>query len=630
MFVDGLYGDERAENMPEWHHVVADTLRRRLVLSVALPLPVVAAEIRDWVCYARPGAWSAGDNFRSLLEDLNASAAMPGPVAAATIASEVDELRAAYEALRPARDPAPDAAARSTDPVWARVAVAADALTGRLRDEEVLAAAWADVRDAAEHAPADVVELHLRLAFLDSVVRQSSGGDDLYSRIGSVLVSVDGHEGGWRDAPSARLTASEREQKIDELLAESVESGELIVWLGYANTYISKHVVGGPIETFWAPTLQRVRENIEVAGLPRLDELQELASHDYLFKQAENAHDLDRLEVLFRVDLGTGPYADAFTEAETLVDVIIDAALLHGGGLRPRLVEAVLLSGGKVRSMNMRAGRPAPFNDYTGKGQAGDSIARYLPVYGPVLTNLNQRGFLSEALRAHRDASATRSREAAFGHERMLDDRTVFALVDRVLEHISSDAGFKPGVLTERLSAEWPYLRWLDDMSKAVHLAIRVEGMYKSDPDAVGARIRGRHGEYVLTQVAEHADELVALLDSHWAQPWVEHMLSTLVDPTQYRAELQRHEGDSELLRARHRRIRNAVVHGNPATDAAIESVAAYSSFLADYAMQLGLNALGDGTTVDSLLAVRDTRHADLRLNGPLSDGGSAAADPAA
>jgi hypothetical protein len=74
-------------------------------------------------------------------------------------------------------------------------------------------------------------------------------------------------------------------------------------------------------------------------------------------------------------------------------------------------------------------------------------------------------------------------------------------------------------------------------------------------------------------------------------------------------------------MRTRHRRVRNAINHGNPLTTAALESVRGFAERTAQAALGIACEAYSSNTRVDSMLTAERANRQEQRqglAKGPL------------
>lgn len=79
--------------------------------------------------------------------------------------------------------------------------------------------------------------------------------------------------------------------------------------------------------------------------------------------------------------------------------------------------------------------------------------------------------------------------------------------------------------------------------------------------------------------------------------------LSAVTDPVHEAALLQTQQREVTVIRKRHRRVRNAINHGNPLSTAALDSVRGFSERTAQAALAIALAAYASGTLIAPMLA---------------------------
>lgn len=83
-------------------------------------------------------------------------------------------------------------------------------------------------------------------------------------------------------------------------------------------------------------------------------------------------------------------------------------------------------------------------------------------------------------------------------------------------------------------------------------------------------------------------------------------MFASISDHTIYAGLVTEYTAQGLVLGGRRRRVRNALVHGNPASFPVVESVREYAEFVSGSALYLALDSFVDATDPASALAERD------------------------
>ena len=222
--------------------------------------------------------------------------------------------------------------------------------------------------------------------------------------------------------------------------------------------------------------------------------------------------------------------------------------------------------------------------------------------------------FLVEALAAAREARLTDHQDVRSFNARPVTPRVATALEDHALEQIASLAQMNSSELTDALT-ELEVERRSGDLELELLLAPLkmndmdnwhelIDTIYNrfSDIGEVGTRIID------LTRLWEnrrHLEEF-ACPPAAAASSRQGFMIITSVDAE--RLDLAATRREMEVVRARHRRVRNAVVHGNPVSAAALDSVRKFSEAITDDAVNLALQAFAGNTTIAAALAQHENR----------------------
>ncbi|MFJ6636712.1 class I SAM-dependent methyltransferase [Streptomyces sp. NPDC091376] len=105
--------------------------------------------------------------------------------------------------------------------------------------------------------------------------------------------------------------------------------------------------------------------------------------------------------------------------------------------------------------------------------------------------------------------------------------------------------------------------------------------------------------------VADRSAALLSLCRIESERAWIKRMFASVSDYAEYRALIEYYTAEGAVLEARRRRVRNALVHGNPASFAIVDSVREYATFLSGSALNLGLGSYVEGTVPATALAKR-------------------------
>ena len=105
--------------------------------------------------------------------------------------------------------------------------------------------------------------------------------------------------------------------------------------------------------------------------------------------------------------------------------------------------------------------------------------------------------------------------------------------------------------------------------------------------------------------IADRGNDFLSLCRLEHERVWIARMCASVSDVAKYQSVIEGYAEEGEVLDARRRRVRNALVHGNPSSFAIVESVRAYSEFLSGTALNLALESFVDDTNPAAALAQR-------------------------
>jgi hypothetical protein len=90
--------------------------------------------------------------------------------------------------------------------------------------------------------------------------------------------------------------------------------------------------------------------------------------------------------------------------------------------------------------------------------------------------------------------------------------------------------------------------------------------------------------------LADRAGDFISLCRLEHERAWIARMFASVSDHAIYSALIDEYAAESKVLEARGRRVRNALVHGNPASFTVVQSVREYAEFLGGSALNRGSN----------------------------------------
>jgi hypothetical protein len=424
------------------------------------------------------------------------------------------------------------------------------------------------------------------------------------------------------------LTEAHRVELAEDMLRR-VHAGRVVVWLAYSRaTVLNMRMEAGPM-TFlradWAlPNVfddgpNDFPERRELEGIRKevvwLDDLWEASV------KPEN-----RL-VIVRVDMGSSPLAGAVDTARRRVEALLSVAV-EAGGVSWRSGPYVTILDGRVAGMSlgMNLDIGAPGDDDYGIGATAEIMNNVGTQLGDALADRPMPDSLIEALSALREARMVDHRDVSFYGVRRVTTRVATALEDHAMELIALTIG----VRAESLATALQKRETLRVMGQIVASQLTApfngswaEKDYAHLRDIERSFVYNDHGGRVVSiaKAVEIKGEVEAVVMSELERADFNEAVAICTDPTREADLLAEVERFTTLMRARHRRVRNAVNHGLPLEATALDSVRDYAESTSSYAMNLALTWFKAGVSGESLLAREeaDLNDRQMRIDSGVS-----------
>lgn len=591
---------------------VEDDLVRRLVpwtkpecqpTPASLTLADCLEEIGGWLRHPRDTSWARA--FKSLTREVDASEDSVGPELAAALAPALRRFSSAVRALGASADAA------------SRVEVAAegDALLAVAVTPTARRAAWRDLVSAIRSDTSPEIR-SARSRQLFALLRHA-GVDVGWHRPSFQSVLLDsaydiGFARGrdWDDIDvggRAGESASDRIALCEDIAGRMPDVGRCVVWLSYEDARIDQIVQElGPVmltEARWAiPNAARA----DGQSFPFRDEL--ARSDEMRIGLATDPMIADeRRVVLARVDLGVRTRAGAMADARKIVETLVDVAAFHGSGARWTFHgwSILIVDGRQVMSSLGRADTP------TGTIYDLDHTAAEITERGGRLA----AAMASRPLPPELD-EALRSRTAAAN----ADARTKLIMSDRTVEMVASCARQSAARLASLVASTWPEARARGEIINAFEHALHEGEMSGRRTDANRVRkavtSAASPGRYTLDleAMSQYVEDLLSLAVGSDQAERISTALRRLTDPAICAASLSHLDGERDLLSSRLRRVRNALMHGNPASPTATTSVTPFATYLAEYALDRALDAFTTGGSLEDRIDRDVESERQLRL----------------
>ena len=607
MMIDYNVSDHWSDDAPAWLKSLVSSLDRRHGVSAVLPLTVIVSEIAEWVQLASGvDAWKPGPNRTSLRLDLEQSIAAIGPSLRAQIAAPLSAFESAFTQLisSPRRTLEQSPGTRA-DVAWTDLAsTAADLLTA-LNTDDAVCASWGDLAAAAqdralagrEYRPiAELLfeQLHLRGRHAEGVFRD--------------LVSIVAFGRDPGDIPMGEKDTALGERLVQARAHVGMPADEepTVVWFGYKGR-IHQHLEAGSVafyDALWAvPNAEPGRFDFA-----HKEELWEIVQHGHTFRVAKLADEESDVDTIVRVDLGTTTASGAVERAIAIVDVILSVSIHRAGGIRPQLAQyEVLRSGQRASGGHHAAWAETGFpNDTYGAGITSEAIEQHGPRIAEALAREELPRFLAAAIEVQTTADHPFSRDMALRKPSEADISSVIPLSDRVVQHVAAHAATDPNDVFELLGERWAYARWLTDLQRAAGMCL-LGGGNRSEllTELTREWLSERPKQPYVLFIADRGDDFLSLCRLEHERAWIARMFASISDPAEYRTLIEEYTAEGVVLDARRRRVRNALVHGNPASFAIVQSVREYAEFVSGTALNLALESFFDGTAPAAALTER-------------------------
>ena len=380
----------------------------------------------------------------------------------------------------------------------------------------------------------------------------------------------------------------------------------IAVWLGYKGR-AHVQLTAGPL-TFHEPLWAVPNAGPGGQDFDHKEELWEIVKDGFAFRVPEKVDEEREVETLVRVDLGSTTAAGALERAVALVDVIFNVSLHRSGGIRPQLAEHVVVRSGQPAGSGFRAvWKQTGFPDDTyGAGMTSEAIGEHGPRIANALAREELPRFLSAAIEVQTTLDHPFSRDMALRTPSDADISSVIPLADRIVQHIAAHAAMDPNDLFPLLGERWAHARWVNDLQRAAGMCLLGGGDRRElQHELTVAWLSSRPKQPAILLLADRAADFISLCRLEHERAWIERLFASLSDHVKFTKLIAEYATEGEILEARRRRVRNALVHGNPAGFAVVESVRAFAEFLGGTALYLALESFVDNTDPATALAFR-------------------------
>lgn len=607
MMIDYNVSDHWSADDPDWLKALVSSLDLRHGSSTILPLTTVVGEISEWVQLASGSeAWKKAPNRLSLRLDLEESIEAIGPSLKAHLATPLTAFREAFTTLIGSsnavlRQPPGTRA----DPAWTDVDSTAAHLQKVLIGDDAVRASWDDLiavcqdRSLARREYRPIAELMFDQLERRGVSAKQSARD---------LVAIVAFGRDPKDLPFGEKDTSleERLANARVLVGTQAVVEPTVVWLGLKGR-LHVRLDAGRVTFYmarWAiPNAEPGRFEFD-----HKEELWELVQQGNAFRISEREEEDDYVDTLVRVDLGVTTSVGALERATAIVDIILSVSIHRSGGIRPQIAEYAVLRPGRSAEFGRRVVRDQPgFPDDTwGAGLTARAIEVHGPRIAKALAREELPRFLAAAIQVQVTLDHPFSRDMALRSPSEADISGVIPLSDRVVQHVAAHAGMDPNDLFRVLGEQWAHTRWLNDLQRAAGMCLLGgNGLSDLRNELTREWMSSNPTLPWVLFLADRSEDFLSLCRLEHERSWIARMFASISDHPSYAAIVTDYEEKGTVLEARRRRVRNALVHGNPVSFPVVQSVREYAEFLGGRALNVSLESFVEGTDSATALAAR-------------------------
>lgn len=607
MMIDYNVIDHWPEQTPDWIKSLVSSFDRRHSLSSVLPVTMVVHEITDWVNLASGvDAWKKRANRDSLSSDLEQATAGLGPSLKSCVAKQLQAFICAFNILTGSpRQTFEQSAGTRADAVWTDVLQAGNNLLEALTTDAAVSASWDDLVAAAQDRAQSGREYRQIAELLfEQVKLRGHHPDAVFQEIAATVAYGSGAH--HFPANNELVSIADRLTSARQMLETPAPIESTVVWLGYKGR-LHQELNSARLNIYdalWAVPNARP----DGFDFPHKDELSELVEQGPIFRVSELADEESDVDTLVRVDLGVRTPAGSFEKAIAVVDVMFNISIHRAGGIRPQLAQYHALrsgqyAGGRHQAVWKEPGFP---DDMYGAHLTSEAIQEHGPRIAEALSREELPQFLAAAVQVQTTADYPFSRDMAMRTPSEADLSSVIPLADRVVQHVAAHAKMDPNDLLVLLTAQWAHARWHSDLQRAAGVCL-LGGGERSEllTELTREWFSKRPSQPFVLFLADRAQDFLSLCRVEHERAWIARMFRSISDYAVYSTLRKEYEHEGRVLDERRRRVRNALVHGNPASFSVVESVRDFANFLSGSALNSALESFIDGTDPASALAVR-------------------------
>lgn len=468
------------------------------------------------------------------------------------------------------------------------------------RTDTAIAAAFEDLCEEAKSTASTSTRLRQLSALIASQLGAAATSHFSPLReAADLLISSKEYLSRWRgQSVHQPLDETERLRLALHALTDAAV-GSTVVWAVYSHA-----TARGPRTELGSVTVLRPDWALPSAfdddgqDFPERAELREIrAGVRWLDELQSKSLEVDSHLVLVRVDLGERPLAGASEDARRLIHALLAMPVTVGGvSWHDTGTTAILQNGSvRVRSGGRIRTDPARYED----GYGIEATAEILhELADPLSAALHSRSIpdnLVESLGTLREARMTDHRDVRFNGARPVSPRFATALEDHAMELIASVLGVRTVDLAAAM--EFQYALRLAEARTLDLLMAPFEEKWNAEQSAQLRALEAMisHLENDGTRVV-NVGRVVANVKAIRKLPLTslqrsdfEEGILICTDAHREHVALTQALDETGIIRARHRRVRNAVNHGLPLSSATLGSIREYAESTSQRSLELAL-----------------------------------------
>jgi hypothetical protein len=600
--------------VPSWLNSLDSLLSRRVRRGNALPMKELLEEIDEWLKAGRsPERWSL--NRRSLAAEVEASCRLIGP---STRKAVGQPLRLAKKVMRDL--------VRQGEPTFADQQLVARVfcdLRLTMTTDITLLAMWGDLLQEIRSEGASDVRAEQLVATLGSCLEMRGVESEVrFSELRRVFGPSPIEPTAWPASAVEDRAVAEAEflANAKAILLPIPVPKHCVVWLQFEFARLPDFVFqAGDMTFFEAPwALPNARDD---EGLPFRfrDELRAVLQNvdDWW---TDNGPEHPHSFVVARIDLGYRMTRGAIAAGEEMVNLLLAAATVQTGGIRwRRNGTASLVVDDVGAATQWVAPKTGSTTSYFGMDITTEVLGTTALDLAVTMSTRPLPEEIKQAIRLMSEAGLENSYESAFGVTQSMHMRTAVGHRNHAFEHISAWGGYSEHELEKEITTYWARSSWENEMGSIVNNVIRDRWDQPGVQNLNSVLHPGGYGKPLLFPIAAtHQKELIDLLSTRIERERLRWLIEGMRNAAHYLKIAKSYEEEHTIALNRLRRVRNAVVHGNPATPAVVRSVSDVAIRRSNHALSLALEAFNKGISLDELLVAARAEHDSLhsQLNG--------------